>query len=468
MHFDSQLTPEDLHTHAESLVEFHAEFAQHFRTQTREVSAQALAYLQGQLLGAPRRNMNQMAIHVVPVTEQSLSHFVSTSPWEEEPLIEAIGSKAVSLLDSPGEEPGALILDESGIPKQGTHSVGVARQYCGALGKVDNCQVGVFLAYAKGHRATLIDKRLYLPKEWMDDPTRCEEAGVPPEAQKEHPKAQLGLEMIRMAKARGIPFGYVSMDAHYGQQPWLLSVLEKEHLEYVADIPADTRVYLEYPQVGLPPRKGHRGRKPSIRRVLNGDPIEVRHLLETDKLQGHLIKLRDTQRGELWIRCCALRVYRIEQELPVERSRWLLIRRELDTPEVKFSFCTASPKTPIGELAQRQSTRYWVERALEDAKGLAGLDEYQVLGWRGWHHHMTMVLLAMVFLVSLRKQLGNKAPMLTLQDAKEILEVVMPKKNLSFEDAVNLIREKHFNRFRSRNSRASRQKKLLSPQELQF
>lgn len=317
--------------------------------------------------------------------------------------------------------------------------------------------MGVFLAYAKGPQATLIDKRLYLPKAWTEDAKRCEEAGVPPEAQKEHTKAQLGLEMIRKAKARGIPFGYVSMDAHYGQQPWLLSALEQDQIEYVADIPSDTRVYLEYPQVGIPPRKGKRGRMPSVRRVLKGDPLEVRTLLETDKIQWHLLKVRETQRGELWIHFGALRVYRIEDELPVEHPLWLLIRKELDTQEVKFSFCNASAQTPIEVLAQRQSTRYWVERALEDAKGLAGLDEYQVLGWRGWHHHMTMVLLAMVFLVSLRKQLGKKAPMLTLKDAKEILEVVMPKKNLSCKDLVKIIREKHLNRFRARNSRANKQ-----------
>ena len=457
MDFAYHLTPEDLYAHAEALGAFHAEFVRYFRTQTREVSVQALAYLRGQLLGSPRRNMNQMATHVVQVNEQALSHFVSISPWEEEPLIEALGRKAGGGLDGPGDDPGALIVDESGIPKQGTHSVGVARQYCGALGKVDTCQVGVFLAYAKAHQATLIDKRLYLPKEWIEDPTRCEEAGIPPQAQKEHTKAELGLEMILPAKHRGIPFGDVSIDAHYGQQPWLLSALEHEQLEYVADIPCDTRVYLEDPQVGIPPRKGTRGRKPTVRRVLNGDPVEVRHLLQSERVHFKLSKVRDTQRGELWIRFAALRVYRIEAELPVEHPLWLLLRKELDTQEVKFSFCTASPSTPLPVLAQRQSTRYWVERALEDAKGLAGLDEYQVIGWRGWHHHMTMVMLAMVFLVSLKQQLGKKAPLLTLQDAKEILDVVMPKKTLSFEEAVNIIQQKHLNRFRSRESRLKRQ-----------
>ena len=459
------LTPQDLQAQAGALVEFHGHFVPYFRTQTREVSGQALAYLQGQLLGESRRNMNQMALKVVSFSEQVLDHFVAVSPWEEEPLIGALGQQVVELFeDAPG--PGALLLDESGIAKQGTHSVGVDRQYCGSLGKVDNCQVGVFLAYAKGTRATLIDKRLYLPREWTDDPGRCEEAGVPPEAQTFRTKAELGLEMIYRARARGIPFTYVGMDAHYGQQAWLLSKLDQEHIEYMADIPSDTRVYRELPPVGLPPRQGSRGRRPKVPRVLSGEPIEVKSLLEPGQVTWHLLKVRDTQRGELWIHFAALRVYRIQEKLPVEDPVWLLIRKDLDSSDVKFSFSSASPQTPLEELAQKQSTRYWVERSLEDSKGLAGLDEYQVLGWRGWHHHMTMVLLAMVFLEVLRKKLGAKAPLLTLQDAKEILEVVMPKKTLSLDEAVEIIRQKHLNRYRSRESSLRKQQDLLTLQNL--
>jgi SRSO17 transposase len=460
MDFYYALTPQDLQRQAGALVEFCGDLVPYFRTQTRDVSGQALAYVQGQLLGESRRNMTQMATQIVSFSEQALDHFVSNSPWEEEPLIGALGQRVVALWEEiPG--PGALLVDESGIPKQGTHSVGVDRQYCGSLGKVDNCQVGVFLAYAKGTRATLIDKRLYLPRAWTEDPGRCEEAGVPPEAQTFRTKAELGLEMILRARARGVPFGYVGMDAHYGQQAWLLSALDREQIEYMADIPSDTRVYLELPAVGLPPRKGSRGRLPKIPRVLSGKPIEVHTLLDSEQVTWSLRKVRDTQRGELWIHFAALRVYRIQEELPVEAPVWLLIRKDLDSSDVKFTFSSASPQMPSQELAQKQSTRYWVERSLEDGKGLAGLDEYQVIGWRGWHHHMTMVLLAMVFLEFLRKKLGAKAPLMTLQDAQEILEVALPRKTLSLDEAVEIIRQKHLNRYRSRESSLRKQQGLF-------
>jgi len=457
MSFNYELTVEDIQSQAKVLVEFHSKYTAYFQTKTRDNASQALEYLKGQLLLKSKRNMSQMAIEVTGINEQALSHFTSNSPWDDVGLTVQIGQDAVELIG----QGGALILDESGCPKQGNKSVGVARQYCGRLGKVDNCQVGVFVAYAKAGQTTLIDKRLYLPQEWTDDPKRCHQAGVPETEIVFRKKSELGLDMILQARKNQISFEFVDMDAHYGQQAWLLSRLEAENVEYMAEIPSDTRVYLEYPPVGIPDRKGNRGRKPSKLCVLDGQPIEVRSLLKTDKLEWTVLKVRDTAWGELWIKFAALRVYRIQDELPVAQPVWLCIRQELDSREVTFAFSNAPTNSPKKTLADKMCTRYWVERAIEDAKGLAGLDEYQLIGWRGWHHHMTMTMLAMLFLVSLRKNLTSQAPMLTLQDAKQILEILIPKKNLTLEDVVKLIEKKHLNRFCSRNSRLKKQRKQL-------
>jgi SRSO17 transposase len=457
MSISYELTVEDIQAQAEALVEFHSKYTPFFQTKTRDNASPALEYLKGQLLLKSKRNMSQMATEVTDINEQALAHFTSNSPWDDASLTVQIGQDAVALL-GPG---GALILDESGNPKQGDKSVGVARQYCGRLGKVDNCQVGVFVAYAKAGQTTLIDKRLYLPQEWIDDPDRCRHAGVPETEIVFRKKSELGLELILQARKNGIPFTFVAMDAHYGQQTWLLSRLTMENIEYMAEIPADTRVYLTYPPVGLPDRKGNKGRKPSKNRVLDSQSIEVRSLLTRDKLNWTLMKIRDTARGELWIKVAALRVYRLQDELPVAQPVWLCIRQELETGEVKFAFSNAPLNSPKKVLADKLCTRYWVERALEDAKGLAGLDEYQVIGWRGWHHHMTMTMLAMLFLLTLRKNLGDQAPLLTLQDAKQILEMTLPKKTLTLEDAVKIIEKKHLNRYSSRNSRLKKQRKHL-------
>ena len=457
MSFNYELTVEHIQAQAEALVEFHSKYTSFFQTKTRDNGNQALEYLKGQLLLKGKRNMSQMATAVTDINEQALSHFTSNSPWDDATLTDQIGQDAVQLI---GPE-GALILDESGNPKQGDKSVGVARQYCGRLGKVDNCQVGVFVAYAKAGQTTLIDKRLYLPQEWTDDPDRCRQASVPEAELVFRKKSELGLEMILQARKNQIPFEFVDMDAHYGQQAWLLSRFQAENIEYMAEIPSDTRVYLAYPPVGIPARKGNKGRRPSQNRVLEGQPLEVRSLLNSDTLNWTLMKIRDTARGELWIRFAALQVYRLEDELPVAQPVWLCLRQELDSGEAKFAFSNAPLNSPIKILADKLCTRYWVERALEDAKGLAGLAEYQVIGWRGWHHHMTMSMLAMLFLLTLRKNLVAQAPLLTLQDAKQILEMALPKKSLTLEDAVKIIEKKHLNRYSSRNSRLKKQRKHL-------
>ena len=174
MSFNYELTVEDIRAQAEALVEFHGKYASFFQTKTRDNASLALEYLKGQLLLKGKRNMSQMATEITDSNEQALSHFMSNSPWDDGRLTIQIGQDAVALIGPAG----ALILDESGNPKQGDKSVGVARQYCGRLGKVDNCQVGVFVAYAQAGQTTLIDKRLYLPQAWTDDPGRCRQAGA--------------------------------------------------------------------------------------------------------------------------------------------------------------------------------------------------------------------------------------------------------------------------------------------------
>ena len=187
--------------------------------------------------------------------------------------------------------------------------------------------------------------------------------------------------------------------------------------------------------------------------------MEVRHLVSEEALPWQILPVRDIQRGQLWIRCAVVCVWRIKEALPAQPV-WLIIRQELDGSETKYSFSNAEESQPR-LLAQWQARRYWIERALQDAKGLASLDEYPVIGWRGWHHHMTMVLLAMLFLLQLKRTLQPQAPMLTLQDVHEILRVVMPRKDGSFEEVVELIRQKHLNRWRSRNSYLKKQKEQL-------
>ena len=170
--------------------------------------------------------------------------------------------------------------------------------------------------------------------------------------------------MITSAKTRGVPFQFVSMDAFYGQGAAFLTQLHHDGIEYMADIPSDTRVYLEYPTVGVPSRTGPKGRRPSKERVLSGQPWGAHHLLTSDRLQWQSLKLRDIQRGELWVRCAAVRIHRIENELPCKQVDWLVIRQELDGSDVNYSASMAPETTSLPVLVPLcGSRRYWVERA---------------------------------------------------------------------------------------------------------
>ncbi len=186
---------------------------------------------------------------------------------------------------------GSVHLDESGFLKSGENSVGAKRQYCGRFGKVDNCQVGVFLGYAFHSYRTLIDKRLYLPEDWANDPDRREQCSVPNSVTFKT-KAELGWEMLLNARKGDLPFAWVGMDCFYGQQPWFLDRLDGENFLYIADIPSDTRIWLERPKGEVPKRKGKRGPHPTRKQLVEGEPkpIEVRKIAEelSDAAWSHI------------------------------------------------------------------------------------------------------------------------------------------------------------------------------------
>jgi len=446
----TELSTSDIDRSVEDVMTFHASFHSFFRFKTRDVIKPSLQYQQGLLLGDKRKNMTNMEKTVPDCEHQSLQNFISDSKWNEEGVICEIQRRVCELIGNPVH--GSIHLDESGFLKDGKSSVGVKRQYCGRFGKVDNCQVGVFLGYAFWSYRTLIDKRLYLPEEWANDPDRRELCSVPEEITFKT-KAEWGWEMLLNARKGNLPFGWVGMDCFYGQQPWFLDKLDGENFLYIADIPIDTRVWLERPKVEVPKRKGDRGHHPTRKQLVEGEPkpIEVRKIAEEllDGTWDHIF-LRDTERKELWCDMACLRVHQVRDRLPGPES-WLIIRKD-DNGEMKYQLSNASPNATKNRLAEMSCSRYWIERAFEDGKGEVGMADYEVRGWTGWHHHMTMVLLAMLFLLILQLKWKDKAPMLTIQDVREILEVILPKRSITKRDILDIIKEKHKTRESARRS----------------
>lgn len=441
--------------------QFHQNYACFFQTQTRSVVKPAVDYLQGQLFTKQHQNLTQYCREVPDSDYEAMQHFISDSPWNSEGLLKQLRKDVCQLLGDPTD--GALILDESGIPKQGEMSVGVQRQYCGRLGKVENCQVGVYLAYANSQNTSLVDYRLYLPESWVSDNERSKKCGVPQEITFQT-KAQLGLEMIRSFKAENHQFGWVNMDSHYGEQPWLLKRIDNEVICYMADIPSSTHIFTDKPLTEIPLRQGDRGRHPTKTRLVAGSPqpIEVRAFAKTlAESDWTRVSVRKTERGWLIADFAAVRVWHSVDNLPFQEV-WLVMRRDIGSnAPIRYSFSNAESHTPLLRLAQMQCRRYWVERALEDAKGEAGLSEYQVRGWKGWHHHMAMTLLAMLFLLQLTLHFGSKAPLLTIQDVREILETFLPRKSYSRKEFIALLEQKHRARLSARKSHAKKQKQRL-------
>ena len=390
---------------AASFAAFHADFAPLFGR--KEAQGRSEQYLRGLLVQqTDRRNAENVAETIAGATPRALQRLLTEAPWPTEPVIERLQAYVAARLNTPE---GIFILDESGFPKQGTKSVGVARQYCGTLGKVGNCQLGVFLAYVSARGHALVDKRLYLPPAWTADPARCWAAGVPAEVGAQS-LAELGLAMLRQARAAGHLQGHwVAADDAYGQVPTLRGALDTEGWHYVLDVPETTPVFDQPAATVVPPWSG-RGRKPTKPQLAPAAPRPCTVQAVAQRLAPAAwqeVTVAEGAQGPRTYQFGALRVWESRDGLP-GRACWLLLRRNLDGREPRYYLSNAPADTPLLTLAQVAAARWVIETEIQTAKGETGLDEYEVRSWAGWHHHLTLALLAGAFLLSVQQDWGEK------------------------------------------------------------
>jgi SRSO17 transposase len=390
---------------AASFAAFHAEFAPLFGR--KEAQRRSEQYLRGVLVQqTDRRNAENVAETLEGASPRALQRLLTEAPWPTEPVIDRLQAYLGARLNTPE---GIFVLDESGFPKQGQKSVGVARQYCGALGKVGNCPLGVFLAYVSARGHALVDKRLYLPPPWTDDAARCRVAGVPPEVGYQS-TADLGLARLRQARAAGHLQGHwVTGDDAYGKVPTLRDALDAEGWTYVLEVPQTTPVFTQPTAVVVPPWSG-RGRKPTTPRLApDAAPAQSVHAV-ADGLPARAwqeLTVAEGAQGPRTYQFVALRVWESRDGLP-GRACWLLLRRTLDGSEPRYDLSNAPEDIPLLTLAQVAAARWVIETEIQTAKGETGLDEYEVRSWAGWHHHSTLALLAGAFLLTLQQDWGEK------------------------------------------------------------
>jgi len=426
---------------ADAFALFIGRYGRFFRTRTRDCAAVAAHYLRG-LAQADDCTFASMASVVDAGCAQQFQHFISNSPWDHKPVVAQIGQDADHLLG--GKPSSCLIIDESSFAKQGDRSVGVARQWSGRLGKVDNCQVAVFGVLSDGQRHTPVDTRLYLPKGWIDDPARCERAGIPPDARTLTAKSAHALDIVRQARAGGMRFEWVGVDAGYGKEPAFLRALDERNEVFVADVHRTQRVWLDQPDRAVAPSLPGRGR-PAQKRQASGEPVTVESLVKGfTRADWTRCVLRDSTRGELRVDLAHRRVWLWDGEEATPRCWHLIVRREVKSPDtIKYTLSNAAAETPVLRLGQMQGQRYWVERAFEDAKGECGLADYQTVGWRAWHHHVTMVMLAMLFIAEQRVAHQPGLALLTPRDIVEMLKETLPRKPQGKETLVARINLRH-------------------------
>ena len=434
-------------------------YGRFFRTRTRDNAAVAERYLNG-LAQAHDCTFASMATVVDNSCAQQFQHFISNSPWKHEPVVAQIGQDADRLLG--GKPTSSLIIDESSFAKQGDRSVGVARQWSGRLGKVDNCQVAVFGVLTDGQRHAPVDMRLYLPKRWVEDPARCDQAGVPADARKLTSKSEHALDIVRQARARGMRFEWVGVDAGYGKEPAFLRALDDANEVFVADVHSVQRVWTERPEIYVPPPKAGR---PTRKLQSSSDGITVESLVKAFSAEDWTrCVLRDSSRGELRVDVAHRRVWVWNREEPAPRCWHLIVRREVGSLKtIKYTLSNAQADTPILRLAQMQGQRYWVERVFEDAKGECGLADYQALGWRSWHHHVTTVMLAMLFIAEQRVAHQPGLELLSPRDIVEMLKETLPRKPEGREALVARINQRHERRRGAIESRFRTQRKHAPP-----
>jgi SRSO17 transposase len=370
--------------------------------------ARAEAYLRGLLLDAEDNKTAEaiaLKVHGDPAQVRMTQVFVSQSPWLDEPLRQELASWVEEDL---GADDGILVVDESSFLKCGTKSVGVARQYLGSVGKIANGQVAVYLSYASSRGHTLLDTRLYLPEEWANDPQRRAEAGVPPEVVF-RTKPELGLELVRQRREQ-LRHSWVTFDEAYGRNPGFLRGLEELEERYLGEVPKDTRGWRQRPVVE-PPRAGPKGRPTSKARVAAGEPAPETVAAVADALPASAWqrrKIRDGSKGEQWAEFARVR-FVVERDDVPGPELWLLLERSCDQQSpLKYYLSNAAANCPLAEMIRAAHSRWTVEDCFLRGKDEVGLDEYEVRGWRGWHHHMTLVFLAMWFLVLESQRLGKK------------------------------------------------------------
>jgi SRSO17 transposase len=444
----------------ERLTQFYDRFRSYTQTKTRDTSEYGMGYLSGLLRMDTKRNLANVG-RKTAMPGQNLQHFISNSPWSGLTIIEAI-QKEIKV--HPEFQEAVLVLDESAEEKAGEQSAGAGRQHNGRLGKIEVSQVGVFLSLVTPQVNTWVDGELFIPAHWFEERSaeKRKAVGIPLQRNFQT-KPELGWQMIQRVHERGIPFQAVLMDSLYGRNEALRQQLDKAKLEYYGDVPANTQVYLQRPNI-IYPLTQKRG-VPSKNPIIEGNPCEVQSVGQQPTLPWETIRVRPNERGFLEAQFARCRVW-VAYPGPEIRQEWLLIRK--DPAQITYVLSNAPGDISLEQMAWRKSQRYLIERSHQDAKDELGWDEFQARKYRAWEHHLALTILASWFITETRLDWKQRLkqdpallekyevevlPQLSVGNVRELLRAALPLPQLSSQEAAQLVVTHLVNRTRSRKSR---------------
>jgi SRSO17 transposase len=374
-------------------------------------------YCTGLLLDGERKSVEPMAARLAPQNvrrmHQSLHHVVADAPWSDEAVLRHVRNSVLPTMQRQGKVV-CWIVDDTGFPKKGSHSVGVARQYCGQVGKQDNCRVAVSLSLATWSSSLPIAYRLYLPEAWATDAERRKQAGVPEEVRFQT-KPQIALEQIRQAAQDEIPRGVVVADAGYGNDVQFRSGISKLALHYVVGVQSSTTVWKPGTEPLPPQPRQQFGRPPRLlRRDKHHQPVSVKDLaFSLEEESWSTVTWRAGTRHKLRSRFAAVRVrpaHRDYEQAEPRAQEWLLIEWPKGEAEPsKYWLSTLPPATKLKDLVALAKQRWIIERDYEELKQELGLGHYEGRGWRGFHHHASLCIAAYGFLVAERNRFSPSA-----------------------------------------------------------
>lgn len=390
------LDEQDIEALSDEFEQFHRLFRSAFyRVEQLNLSR---CYLQGLMSSLKRKSMEPIALSLLDTKRvRSLQLFISSGKWQTDALATLHREEAAKTL---ADEDGVISVDSSEFPKKGKESVGVAKQYCGRLGKVENCQSGVFLAYSSCKGYGLIDRRLFLPQKWFSEEylDRWQKCKIPDETTFKSKKT-LALEMVQELQREGLfPGKWLACDEFFGKDSQFLDNLPKE-LFYFAEVPCHTHVWPEHPVVEIPAYSG-RGRKPE-KMQCQPCAITVSELSKNTNLQWHKVILAEGAKGPIVAEVTRIPVFESRNGLPGKKV-WLFIRRSLQQHEFKYFLSNAPMDCSFDEMCHVCMMRWPIEQCFQEGKSELGMDHYEHRSWQAWHRHMTFVFIAQLFLLRIR------------------------------------------------------------------